>query len=147
MDEEPINGSMNRAQMAAYLDQPLLARLATASPRTGQPHVVPVWYLWDGESLWISAFSSTRKVRELEKNRKCSVVIDTSPDANVTRGVLFEGEAELIEAPRSLVEEMSTRIYTRYLGPEGVLAPDPQSWIRDAENRIVKLTPRKTWTW
>ena len=46
-----------------------LDRLATANPRTLQPHVVPVWFWWDGTSLWISAFSSTRKVKELLERR------------------------------------------------------------------------------
>ena len=32
-------------------------------------HVVPVWFGWDGESIYISAFRSTRKVKELIRNK------------------------------------------------------------------------------
>jgi hypothetical protein len=35
----------------------------------------------------------------------------------------------------------------RYLGAEGVLAPDPQSWIASPENLLVKLTPSKIMSW
>ena len=38
-----------QALIEATLAQPVLARLATANPRSLQPHVVPVWFWWDGE--------------------------------------------------------------------------------------------------
>jgi nitroimidazol reductase NimA-like FMN-containing flavoprotein (pyridoxamine 5'-phosphate oxidase superfamily) len=136
-----------KEQIDACLVQPVLARLATANPITGQPHVVPVWYLWDGESIWISAFRSTRKVKELQKNPLCSIVIDDSSSGTENWGVVMEGYADLITEPQVFLEEMTTRIYTRYLGEDGVLEDDPQSWIKDAENLLIKLTPEKTYSW
>lgn len=134
-------------QINKFLEEPLLARLGTANPASGQPHVTPVWFLWDGECIWISAFNSTRKVKELARNPLCAVLIDDADRDGKTRAVLFEGRAELICEPRRLVAEISARIYTRYLGAEGVLAADPQSWIYDPENTIVKLKPQKTFSW
>ena len=52
-----------------FLARPLLARMATTNPATLQPHVVPVWYGWDGTSLWIGTFRGTRKVKELLRIR------------------------------------------------------------------------------
>jgi nitroimidazol reductase NimA-like FMN-containing flavoprotein (pyridoxamine 5'-phosphate oxidase superfamily) len=130
-----------------FLNQPLLARLATVDPAKMQPHVVPVWYGWDGRSLWISAFRSTRKVKELQKNPRCSIVIDVDDAAGGIRAVLMEGEAELVTAPQALLEKNTTWVYTRYLGPEGVLAADPQSWIKDPENLLIRLTPAFVKTW
>ena len=60
----------------ALLDQPVLARIATAQAKSLQPHVVPVWFLWDGDNLWISAFSSTRKLKDLASNPRCAVLIE-----------------------------------------------------------------------
>ncbi len=130
-----------------FLDQAILARFATAAPDTVQPHVVPVWFLWDGESVWISSFKNTRKVQELRRNARCAMVIDTEGNDLGVSAVLFEGEAELLTEPRDFVQEMATRIYTRYLGQDGVLTHDPQSWIHDPENLIIKLKPGKTHTW
>ena len=59
----------------------------------------------------------------------------------------MEGEAELVTAPQDLLDEKTTWVYTRYLGPEGVLADDPQSWIKDPENLLIKLTPTFIKTW
>ena len=135
--------------MDDILSQSLLARLATASPRTMQPHVVPVWFYWDGECIWISAFSSTRKVKELYHNSRCAVVIDGGgpPEPGAAWGVLLEGSAQLINSPKDFVVEMSTRIYTRYMGPEGVLAPDLRAAIHDSENRIICLKPQLMHVW
>ncbi len=133
-------------EMDAFLDKAHLARMATADPHTLQPHVVPVWYGWDGESLWISAFRSTRKVRELVKNPLISVVIDVDQGEGI-RAVLLEGKAELFTEPRERMEELTAWIYERYLGPEGVKAADPQSWIKDPEALLIKLKPSRVKSW
>jgi len=130
-----------------FLDQPHLARMATANPNTLQPHVVPVWYGWDGASLWINTFGSTRKVRDLLKNPLISVVIDTTGGAGGLTAVLMEGTAEIIREPREMLEAKTTWIYTRYLGPEGVLAAEPQAWIKDPEATLIKLTPSFIKSW
>lgn len=124
------------------LQQPLIARMATAD-LSGQPHVVPVWFGWDGATLWISSYSNTRKVGDLGKNPKISVVIDVAEENGENKGVIFEGSVELVRAPREFLREKFVWIYTRYLGTEGVLAAEPQSWIEDPHNLLIKLTPDK----
>lgn len=137
-----------KAQVEALLSLPVLARIATANPKTNQPHVVPLWYLWDGASLWSSGFCSTRKFRELIANPLCAILVEPADlKTSKIQGVLFEGAAEVITSPPQLVEEMTTRIYLRYLGEEGVKAADPQSWIHDPENLVVRLTPQRVYTW
>ncbi len=130
----------------ALLAEPVLARLSTANAKNCQPHVVPVWFLWDGVSLWISAFSSTRKVRDLVTNPRGAVLIEPQEPDKLS-AVLFEGKADMIEQPRSLVCDISLRIYTRYMGIEGVQAPEPQSWAVDPENRLIRLTPEHVYAW
>jgi PPOX class probable F420-dependent enzyme len=125
------------------LAEPLLARLGTANPATAQPHVTPVWFAWDGEALYISAFISTRKAREVSRNPRISVLIDTDTP---TRAVLMEGVAEVIVGSGE-VARISEWIYARYVG-EGEVKKDPYAgWAKDAENRIIVLRPEKVFTW
>ncbi len=128
------------------LGEPVLARLATANAKTLQPHVVPVWFLWDGVSLWISAFSSTRKIKDLATNVKCAILIEPAQPGSL-EAVLFEGRADVIDQPRGLVCDMSVRIYARYMGEEGAREPEPQSWAVDPENRLIRLTPTNVYVW
>jgi PPOX class probable F420-dependent enzyme len=130
----------------AFLDGAHLARLATCNPATLQPHVVPVWYEWDGELIWISSFRSTRKVREIRKNPRVSLVIDTPGGSGPAPGVVFEGQAELIADPVMGIER-GARIYTRYLGPQGVLEAEPQSWLHDPEHLLIRINPQHVYAW
>ena len=132
--------------MNQMLSQPLIARLATAD-LSNQPHVVPVWFGWDGEALWISSFSNTRKINDLQQNPKISVAIDVTGDAGETKAVIIEGQAELVAEPRDFLRKQFHWIYARYLGEEGVKAKDPQDWIEDSHNLLIKLSPKQVYVW
>lgn len=146
MYEHVESGKLTPEQIDEYLDQPLLARMATASVATAQPHVVPVWYLWDGQSIWVHGHSGTRKFKELAANPACSIAIDHATSGVDFWAVLLEGQAELITDP-AVVVPIAERIYARYIGVEGAQDPVPQSWIHDAESLLLKLTPSRTVTW
>lgn len=150
MTEEIRYGKLTKTQLDAFLAHPLLARLATAVPSKEdppqfQPHNTPVWFLWDGASLYISAFTSTRKVKEVRRNPYIAVLIDVMDPIDGVTAVLMEGKAEWIDE-RQQVMDISREIYTRYMG-EGVHDPAPQSWIVDPENSLIKLTPAKIYPW
>lgn len=129
-----------------FLSQPLIARMATAD-KSGQPHVVPVWFGWDGECLWISSYSNTRKVVELETNPKISICIDTTGEAGETKAVILEGKVELIKQPVEFLQQQFRWIYQRYLGEKGVLEKPPQEWIHDPHHLLIKLKPARIFTW
>ena len=139
--------SDRRALIESVLAESVLARLATTDPKTMQPHVVPVWFAWDGESVWISSFISTRKIRELKNNPRGAVLIESKQEGGKLQAVLLEGTVELVTQPRQQVSEIASRIYIRYLGPEGVKEPEPQSWLNDPENLLIKLTPKRIISW
>lgn len=131
----------------AVLAEPVLARLATTNPKTLQPHVVPVWFAWDGEHVWISSFVSTRKIRDLKINPRGAVLIESKQEGGKLQAVLLEGAVALVTHPRELVREMASQIYIRYLGPQGVKEAEPQSWLKDPENLLIKLTPERIMSW
>ncbi|OGO66341.1 MAG: hypothetical protein A2030_08985 [Chloroflexi bacterium RBG_19FT_COMBO_50_10] len=139
--------SDRKALIEAVLAEPVLARLATTNPKTMQPHVVPVWFAWDGEYVWISSFVSTRKIRELKHNPRGAVLIESKQEGSKLQAVLLEGSVELVTQPRQLVSEIANRIYIRYLGHDGVKDAEPQSWLNDPENLLIKLTPERIISW
>jgi nitroimidazol reductase NimA-like FMN-containing flavoprotein (pyridoxamine 5'-phosphate oxidase superfamily) len=135
------------AQIESVLAEPVLARLATTNPKTMQPHVVPVWFMWEDGCVWISSFVSTRKIRELKHNPRGAVLVESKQEGGKLTAVLLEGNVELVTEPREEVAKIASRIYIRYLGPEGLQEPDPQSWLKDPENLLIKLTPTKIISW
>lgn len=151
MTETSLYGKLTKAQFEAFLAQPILARLATAvpskeDPAVFQPHNTPVWFIWQADSLFISAFTSTRKVKEVRRNPYVAVLIDLPEAVDGVSAILMEGKARWIQES-TLVQTMSRIIYTRYMGEAGVLADAPQSWIVDPENSIIQLNPTHVYTW
>ena len=133
-------------EITEFLTRKLIGRLATALP-DGQPHVVPVWFLWDDGAIWISSYRSTRKVIDIERNNKCAIVIDIEKADGGLTAVMLEGTSELVDTPVINVKERIERIYIKYLGNDGVLEADPQTWLNSPENVLIKLTPTRMKTW
>jgi nitroimidazol reductase NimA-like FMN-containing flavoprotein (pyridoxamine 5'-phosphate oxidase superfamily) len=111
---------MKPEEIRQYLDKPLLARLATTD--AGWPHVVPVWFEFDGENFWIPAQAKTVKVEHIRRDKRVSLIIDTYTEPiskfNITQ-VMVKGEAELdhdLETNPSRSRTIS--VYQRYLGKE-----------------------------
>jgi PPOX class probable F420-dependent enzyme len=131
-----------------FLQKPLIARLATIDEEH-HPHVVPVWFGWDGDCLWVSSYSNTRKVQNIRGNPHISIAVDIEDKNGATKAVILEGAVELVAEPRDFLKDKFTWIYERYLGKDGVLAKEPQSWINDEKNLLIRLTPQKviTWNW
>jgi len=133
-------------KIVTLLAQPVLARLATASP-SGQPHVVPVWFLWEEGAVWISSYRSTRKVKDLECNPRCALVVDLPKARDGISAVLLEGQVELLMGSGPEVRARIERLYLKYLGPKGILKKEPQEWLNSPENLLIKLTPKKVTSW
>lgn len=142
MPHDPLE-ALSKPWVQELLSQPILARLGTAHPETAQPHVTPVWFKWDGEFLYISAFISTRKAREVTANPLISVLIDVEKP---TRAVLLEGRSEVLVDPAQ-VAPLSEAIYANYVGADEVKQEPYQSWVHDAENRVIRLKPEKVFAW
>ena len=135
---------MTQAEIDAFLAQPLLARIATARP-DGRPHLVPIWFWWDGTSIYMETPPTFVKAKNLVQNPHCAVSIDVTEGGLRFKAVVLEGQVELIH-DRLFTLDMVTRIYTKYLGAEGARSPTPQRMI-NSEHVIIKLTPTKVLTW
>lgn len=63
--------------------------MATVRP-DGRPHLVPIWFVWHAERIWISTPATTVKVKNLMQNNRISVSLE---DGN--KPIIFEGTATL----------------------------------------------------
>jgi hypothetical protein len=94
------------------LNSPLLARLAY-SGADGGPRVVPVGYLWTGETFIVCTATNAPKVRYLARDPRVALTIDTEtqpPNVLLVRGVasidIVDGVPdEFLTASRKAVPE------------------------------------------
>ena len=131
---------MTPEQLKDFLNSKALIDLVSISP-DGYPHVMPIWYEWDGESFRMSTLASSKKIRNLEKNPKAAFSIAT-PDLPY-KAVVGRGDAELSEdtdgalikrlcyryAPTDKAEMYYTMLMAR--GPRTaikIIPPGMKSW-------------------
>ena len=68
---------MPTKHVVTRLKRELVIWLAPAA-RDGHPHVVPVWFWWDGESILIYAVPG-QKVRDIQANPNVALHLNTGP--------------------------------------------------------------------
>jgi PPOX class probable F420-dependent enzyme len=141
------NDTLTRDELAAFLQQPVVARLATVRP-DGWPYVAPVWQQWDGEHMWIVPRQKSAFVQYLmQEPRVCvSVALETAPYTRMT----LLGRAEVVEGPvdaqdgRSRWVAIAREMSKRYLGEHG---PDYLEPTMDRPRYLVRVTPVTIKTW
>lgn len=94
-----------------------VAWLATVRP-DGRPHVVPVWYAWEEESLLVFSKPTAQKVRNLAHDRRAMVAI--GEPGGVSGMALFEAIAVADERPITAAHSpMFSRKYGAHLARLG----------------------------
>jgi PPOX class probable F420-dependent enzyme len=96
----------------AHIDQRLRAEpiiwLSSVRP-DGRPHLVPVWFWWDGAAILIFSKPAAQKVRNLRHNPQVMLALDSADEGEDV--VLLEGRAELLGdgAPQSTQPEYAEK--------------------------------------
>ncbi len=131
-----IDTSMSKKELEEFLSKPLIARIATIG-KDNMPNIHPVWFLYENGIIFISTGRDSAKVRNIKRNPKVAVTVDVSEDG-VNKGVVFRGEAELVEN-----DELSKRILLKYLGPDN---PKFKQLVQ-IPRIVVKVKPEKMFSW
>jgi PPOX class probable F420-dependent enzyme len=83
---------LSEEELQAFLDQALVARLGSLNP-DGSIHLVPVWFKYEGGDILIGTEESTRKAKNIQRNKNISLLIDSHE--RPYKGVLIYGQAQL----------------------------------------------------
>ncbi|MFF0275404.1 MULTISPECIES: PPOX class F420-dependent oxidoreductase [unclassified Streptomyces] len=89
-------------------------KLATVR-EDGSPHVVPIWFLLDGDDIVFNTGKDTVKGRNLARDGRVALCVDD--DAPPFAFVSLSGRAELSEEPKEL-RRWAGRIGARYMGED-----------------------------
>lgn len=99
--------------------------LATVRP-DGRAHLMPVWGVWDGASLWFSSANGSRKATNLRAHPRCTVATD-----NAYEPVVLEGDASVVTDHRELrlALDLENQKYGTDYGAE-MIDPEHNTWFR-----------------
>jgi PPOX class probable F420-dependent enzyme len=84
------------AHVDERLRKNLIIWLSSVRP-DGRPHLVPVWFLWDGKNILIFSQPNTQKIRNLQQNTNVILALDDTKDGEDV--VMLEGIAEFLNDP------------------------------------------------
>ena len=87
--------SLSAARIVRFLEREPVVWLSTVRP-DGGPHLVPIWFWWDGEALLVFSKPHAQKVRNLRERPSVMLALgDAEDDFDVG---IVEGHAELLDA-------------------------------------------------
>jgi PPOX class probable F420-dependent enzyme len=126
--------AMSEAEVAAFLAAERVVTVATTG-RDGWPHLMPLWYvLRDGE-CWAWTYAKSQKVRNLERDARCTLQVETGDTYDQLRGVMLKCAAAIHREP-DVVAGVGTELAARY-GGGGHVTP-AQAAKRVALQFVVK---------
>jgi PPOX class probable F420-dependent enzyme len=114
----------------------------------GWPHSMPLWYVPRDGELWIWTYAKSQKVRNLERDPRATLLVETGYEYTELRGVMIEAEAE-IHRDLETVSEFGKQLTVRYSeGIESVEGDAAAALQAQAAKRVaIHFHPRRTATW
>ena len=125
-----------------FLRSQKILHLATIDS-SGDPHIVPVWYMYTNKKFYIGTDTKTRKARNIKKNSKVSFCVDTGIKSPDIIGVMGTGKAKLI-LKKDIVELLAKKILLRYFKS---LKNKSAQQLLDQTDCIIQITPKKITDW
>jgi len=114
----------------------------------GSPHVTPLWFVWDGASLWLTSIVRSQRWTDLQRDGRVSVIVDTGHDFMELRGVEIKGRAEVVgEVPRTgepnAELEVPERLFADKYAGGRVHHDGRHAWLRVSPEKMVSWDFRK----
>jgi PPOX class probable F420-dependent enzyme len=134
-------------EQSELLESERVVVVATHGPR-GWPHLMPLWYVVRDGEIWSWTYAKSQKVRNLERDPRATLLIETGVEYGELRGLMIEAEAELIRDPERVVE-FGKELTVRYSeGIESVEGDAAAALEAQAPKRVaIRFRPRRTATW
>ncbi len=103
--------SLSEAELAELLQAERVAIISSIGPR-GWPHSMPMWFVPRLSEVWVWTYAKSQKVRNLERDPRATVLVETGREYGELRGAMIEAEAEIhrdFETVIGFAEELTLR--------------------------------------
>jgi PPOX class probable F420-dependent enzyme len=129
------------------LESERVVTVATHGPR-GWPHLMPLWYVVRDGEIWVWTYAKSQKVRNLERDPRATLLVETGHEYQELRGVQIEAEAELIRDTERVLD-FAKELTIRYAeGIDSVEGDAAAALEAQAPKRVaIRFAPRRVATW
>ena len=150
--------TLDRDEQLELLESARIVIVSTIGPR-GWPHSMPMWFTLrepEGDSppdgpprdLWCWTYAKSQKARNLERDPRATLLIETGEEYLELRGVQIEAEAELIRDPE-LVLGVGKELTVAYSeGIESIEGDAAAALQAQAAKRVaIRFQAKRIATW
>jgi PPOX class probable F420-dependent enzyme len=141
MDTTTAATTLAATRIRRFLEHEPVVWLSTVRP-DGTPHIVPIWFWWDGEALLVFSKPDAQKIRNLRANPSVMLALgDAEEDFDVG---LIKGRAELLTVrtvdvlPSAFLSKYAAKIAAMHLTATEFAA---------TYNQVVRIVPNVFLGW
>ena len=125
-----------------FLKKQKILHLATVD-KTGEPDIVPVWYMYSTNKIYIGTNTKTEKAKNIKTHKRVSFCVDVGVNAPNIFGVMGQGSAKLIKDAQT-VSRLEKKILLRYFKN---LNNKSAKELLDDTDCIIEIVPKKYAVW
>ena len=129
--------------VAELLRQRLVAVLTTLEP-DGSVHAVPLWFALGEDAILLATGAASRKVRNLERDPRATLVLHDSRAGFEVCGVSIRGRVSIVRGPAAV--PLVGTVHRRYVGEPG-LALSAASEFLAGDDAALAFRPESASTW
>ena len=139
---------MSPEELRAFLDQELTLTCATIGPN-GRPHLMPLWFIRQGDVLASWTYGASQKVKNLERLPQATVQVEAGKKYAELRGAMLDCDVEIVR-DRAAILEVGVALAYRYgQAPQGT----PPELVRagaeksGAKRVVLRFRPTRIVSW
>ena len=108
----------------------------------GSPHLVPIWFSWDGEAIIVASKPGAQKVRNIRASRRVTLALGEAED-DFDVGIV-EGEAELIDRPAC--DALPPGHLAKYRAQMAAIGLGEAEFI-ETYSQVIRIVPTRFLPW
>ena len=142
---------MTDAEIRAYLQEGHTVTLVTNGPN-GYPHAVAMFYALelgdDGVVIKFATYASSQKVKNAQKDPRCTLLIETGQAYSELRGLMMEGETEIVtDLDETVTTMVEANARTGSPLPDVSLIPEDVKAKMAGKRVLMKIRPTRFISW
>ena len=137
--------ALTEDEQREMLENAWTLQVASIGPK-GYPHLVAMWYVVMDGLITFTTFGKSQKILNLKRNPKITAMLEDGKAYAELRGLVIEGEAEIIEDTPFTAKVMGV-VGQKY---NGIPAPTetPEAAMKVASKRVVvRIHPKDIISW
>jgi PPOX class probable F420-dependent enzyme len=128
------------------LEQERIVVVSSFGPR-GWPHSMPLWYVVRDGEIWIYTYAKSQKTRNLERDPRATLLLETGHAYSELRGMEIEAEAE-IHRDLDDVYEVGRELALRYSDGAQIGTDAAEALRAQARKRVaIHFVAKRVSTW